>query len=64
MNSKTVFAIIVIVAAIGMIVPSIIGNIVFADKGGVPNNKALSNPLKHCNEHPEQNICTRHYPPT
>jgi|tagenome__1003787_1003787.scaffolds.fasta_scaffold16775647_1 hypothetical protein len=63
MNSKTVFAIIVIVASIGVIVPSISSNIVFADKGGIPNNKALPNPLLHCTEHPEQNICNRHYPP-
>jgi hypothetical protein len=44
-----------------MSIPSIISNTVFADKGGIPNNKALPNPLIHCTEHQKQNICIRHY---
>jgi hypothetical protein len=38
-----VFTIIDIVTAIEVIVPNIIGNIVFAYKGGIPNNKASPN---------------------
>ncbi len=49
----TILAIVVIVAAVSMIVPSL-NNVVFADKGGIPNVKAGDNPFKSCIEHSEQ----------
>lgn len=40
-----ILAIVVMVAAVGMIVPSL-NKAVFADKGGIPNVKAGDNPFK------------------
>ncbi len=53
MMIMTILAIVVIVAAVSMIVPSL-NNVVFADKGGIPNVKAGDNPFKSCIEHSEQ----------
>jgi hypothetical protein len=40
-----ILAIVVIVAAVGMIVPSL-NKVVFAEKGEIPNVKAGDNPFK------------------
>jgi hypothetical protein len=54
MNTKSIFTIVAIVAAIGMLgmtavaIPSLLQ--AHADKGGFPNSNAGSNYLKHCDK--------------
>lgn len=38
-----------------MVTSGISNNIVFADKGGIPNFHAGDNPLKHCTDTPTSN---------
>jgi hypothetical protein len=48
--------IIAIVVAIGMVTSGISNNIVFADKGGIPNFHAGDNPIKHCTDTPTSTL--------
>jgi len=55
-NTKAIFTIVAIVAAIGTLgmvavaIPSVPK--AYADKGGIPNSNAGDNPFKHCDTHP------------